>query len=41
VKLKAPVLPNPEKAAFYRDRYAQWQRLNEHLLRYWDGAGDG
>ena len=41
VKLKPRILPNAEKAAFYQKRYAEWQRLNQHLLRYWEGGQDG
>ena len=41
VKLKPPVVPNPEKAAFYQKRYAEWQRLNRHLLQYWSENQDG
>ena len=41
VKLKPPVVPNPEKAAFYQKRYAEWHRLNRHLLQYWSENQDG
>lgn len=41
VKLKPPVVPNPEKATFYQKRYAEWQRLNRHLLQYWSENQDG
>ena len=41
VKLKSPVVPNPEKAAFYQKRYVEWQRQNRHLLEYWSEKQDG